>query len=74
LTSDRGEDNKATRPKVMICDDDKELLRLFQLALEPMYDVLQVSSGKECLDKYSEEKNKGNKIHVLLLDYRLGDG
>lgn len=40
------EDAKSTRPKVMICDDDKELLRLFQLALEPMYDVLQASSGK----------------------------
>ena len=67
------EDAEATRPKVMICDDDRELSRLFQLALEPMYDILQVSSGKECLDKYSEEKNKGNKIDVLLLDYRLGD-
>jgi CheY-like chemotaxis protein len=58
---------------VMVCDDDQELLRLFQLALEPIYDVLPVSSGRECLDKYKEEKNKGNKIDVLLLDYRLGD-
>jgi CheY-like chemotaxis protein len=58
---------------VMVCDDDLELLRLFQLALEPIYDVLPVSSGKECLDIYNEEKNKGNKIDVLLLDYRLGD-
>src|ERR687898_2029516 len=57
----------------MVCDDDQELLRLFQLALEPIYDVLPVSSGKACLDKYNEEKNKGNKIDVLLLDYRLGD-
>lgn len=57
----------------MVCDDDRELLRLFQLALEPIYDVLPVGSGKECLDKYNEEKNKGNKIDVLLLDYRPGD-
>lgn len=55
------------------CDDDRELLRLFQLALEPNYDVVQVSSGRECLAKYSEAKNKGNKIDLLLLDYRLGD-
>jgi CheY-like chemotaxis protein len=57
----------------MVCDDDQELLRLFQLALEPIYDVLPVSSGNECLDKYKEEKNKGNRIDVVLLDYRLGD-
>jgi CheY-like chemotaxis protein len=57
----------------MVCDDDQDILRLFQLALEPIYDVLPVSSGRECLDKYNEEKNKGNKIDVLLLDYRLGD-
>ena len=57
---------------VLICDDDMELLRLFQLALEPTYDVLKVSSGKECLEKYAEEKIKGHKIDVLL-DYKLGD-
>jgi CheY-like chemotaxis protein len=59
--------------RVMVCDDDQELLRLFQLALEPIYDLLQVSFVKECLAKYTEEKNRGNKIDVLLLDYRLGD-
>jgi len=32
-----------------------------------------VSSGKECMDKFIEEKNRGNKIHLVLLDYRLGD-
>jgi CheY-like chemotaxis protein len=58
---------------VLICDDDMKLLRLFQLALEPTYDVLKVSCGKECLEKYAEEKVKGHKIDVLLLDYRLGD-
>ena len=35
--------------------------------------MLKVSSGKECLEKYAEEKIKGHKIDVLLLDYRLGD-
>jgi hypothetical protein len=42
----------------MICDDDKELLRLFQLVLEQTYNVLPVSSGKECLNKYTEEKKQ----------------
>jgi DNA-binding response OmpR family regulator len=72
LTFDSG-DNTVSRRKVMICDDDQELLRLFQLVLEQTYDVLLVSSGKECLDKYTAERNKGNEIGVLLLDYRLGD-
>jgi CheY-like chemotaxis protein len=58
---------------VLIYDDDMELLRLFQLALEPTYDVLKVSSGKECLEKYAEEKIKGHQLDVLLLDYRLGE-
>ncbi|HEU4822011.1 MAG TPA: hypothetical protein VFS97_01160 [Nitrososphaeraceae archaeon] len=30
------------------------------------------TSGKECLNKYTEEKTD-NKINVLLLDYRLDD-
>jgi CheY-like chemotaxis protein len=64
-------DRKTAR--VMVCDDNEELLRLFRLALEQTYEVIQASSGKECLDKFNEEKNKGNKVDVLLLDYRLGD-
>jgi CheY-like chemotaxis protein len=32
-----------------------------------------VESGKNCIEKYVEEKNRGNKIHLILLDYRLGD-
>ena len=35
--------------------------------------VIQVGSGEDCIEKYLEEKNRGNKIHLLLLDYRLGD-
>ena len=58
---------------VMICDDERDLLLLFGLALRPKYNVIQVGSGKDCIEKYQEEKNQGNKIHLLLLDYRLGD-
>jgi CheY-like chemotaxis protein len=58
---------------VMICDDEQDLLLLFGLALESKYNVILASSGEDCIDKYIDEKSHGNKIHLLLLDYRLGD-
>src|SRR5919202_2489379 len=57
----------------MICDDELDLLYLFKYALEPNYDVLIVDSGKDCIEKFVEEKHKGKKIDILLLDYKLGD-
>jgi CheY-like chemotaxis protein len=57
---------------VKICDDERDLLELFGLALEIKYNVILVSSGEDCIDKYIDEKNQGNKIHLILLDYRLG--
>ena len=57
---------------VMICDDERDLLELFGLALKIKYNVILVSSGEDCIDKYIDEKNQGNKIHLILLDYRLG--
>src|ERR687894_2324153 len=61
------------RKTVMICDDETDLLYLFKSALEPNYHVLAVESGKGCIEKFIEEKQKGNKVDVLLLDYKLGD-
>ena len=58
---------------VMICDDEQDLLLLFGLALESKYNVIQVGSGEDCIEKYLEEKNRRNKVHLILLDYRLGD-
>jgi len=58
---------------VMICDDERDLLELFGKALQTKYNVILVSSGEDCIDKYIDEKNQGNKIHLILLDYRLGD-
>ncbi len=55
---------------VMICDDEQDLLLL---ALGSKYNVIQVGSGEDCIVKYLEEKNLGNKVHLILLDYRLGD-
>jgi response regulator RpfG family c-di-GMP phosphodiesterase len=57
---------------VMICDDERDLLELFGLALKTKYNVILVSSGEDCIDKFIDEKNRGNKIHLVLLDYRLG--
>lgn len=49
------------------------MLLLFGLALESKYNVILVDSGEDCIDKYLEEKSRGNEIHLILLDYRLGD-
>ena len=58
---------------VMICDDEQDLLQVFELALESKYNVILASSGEDCIDRFLEEKNRGNKIHLILLDFRLGD-
>jgi response regulator RpfG family c-di-GMP phosphodiesterase len=70
---DTNKKKKATTTTVMICDDEVDMLGLFKAALAPAYDVLAVDSGKDCIEKFVEEKHKGRKIDVLILDYRLGD-
>jgi CheY-like chemotaxis protein len=63
----------AEKKTVMVCDDEQDLRLLFGLTLKLKYNVIQVESGKNCIEKYMEERNRGNKIHLILLDYRLGD-
>jgi CheY-like chemotaxis protein len=58
---------------IMVCDDERDLRLMFALALESKYNVILVDSGENCIEKFLEEKNHGNKIHLILLDYRLGD-
>jgi CheY-like chemotaxis protein len=58
---------------VMICDDEQDLRQLFGKALKSKYNEILVDSGEDCIDKYIDEKSQGNKIHLILLDYRLGD-
>jgi CheY-like chemotaxis protein len=58
---------------VMICDDDNDLLQLFGKALKSRYNIILVSSGEDCIDRFIKEKNRGNDIHLILLDYKLGD-
>ena len=63
----------SNRRTVMICDDEADLLYLFKSVLEPTYRVLAVDSGRGCIEKFIDEKKKGKKVDVLLLDYKLGD-
>jgi response regulator RpfG family c-di-GMP phosphodiesterase len=56
----------------MICDDELDLLQLFGQALKSKYHVILGGSGEDCINKFIDEKNLGNEIHLILLDYRLG--
>ena len=59
---------------IIICDDEIDLLEVFQVALSREYETLTVDSGKDCIEKYFEERKvKNKKIDILLLDYKLGD-
>jgi DNA-binding response OmpR family regulator len=58
---------------VMICDDEEDILDLYKRALEHKYSVITICTGKDCIEKYISEMKSGNKVDILLLDYRLGD-
>jgi len=49
----------------MICDDDNDLLQLFGKALKSRYNIILVSSGEDCIDRFIKEKNRGNYIYIL---------
>jgi CheY-like chemotaxis protein len=57
---------------MMICDDNPDMLLLFGLVFESRYNLIMVDSGEECIDKYMKETTQGNKISLILLDYKLG--
>ena len=57
----------------MICEDEPDLLDLYTRALKSRFDILPVSSGGECLEKYTEQRAKGKLIDLILVDYKLGD-
>lgn len=63
----------SVKKTVMICDDDNDLLQLFKLALNPKYEILTASSGKECVEQFVQQKREGKNIDLFLLDYRLKD-
>ncbi|HEY6405375.1 MAG TPA: response regulator [Nitrososphaeraceae archaeon] len=65
--------DKRIRRSILVCDDESDLLLMFQIHLESQYNVLTVVSGRECIDKIIELKKKDEKIDLVLLDYKLGD-
>jgi len=58
---------------VLICDDEADLLSIYSSSLKKQYKVLTADSGKACIENYMKYTLRGNKIDILLLDYRLGD-
>ena len=58
---------------VLICEDEQDVLLSFELMLKSKYNLMLVDSGEECIAKYIEEINRGNKIDLVLLDYKLCD-
>jgi response regulator RpfG family c-di-GMP phosphodiesterase len=56
---------------IMICEDEPDVLLSFEQMLKSKYNIIMVDSGEECIEKYVEEINRGNKIHLILLDYKL---
>jgi hypothetical protein len=56
----------------MICDDEAAC-DVCGCTEKGQYNVLSVNSGKACVEKHMEYTLNGNKIDVMLLDYRLGD-
>ena len=64
----------ATEKKtVMICEDEPDVLLSFEIMLKSKYNIMLVDSGEECIARYIEEINRGNKRDFGLLDYRLCD-
>jgi CheY-like chemotaxis protein len=65
----------ATEKKtIMICEDEPDVLLSFELLLESKYNIIMVDSGQKCVEKYIAEISRGNKIHLVLLDYKLRGG
>ena len=69
-----GEDTQnSARKTIMVCDDETDLLLMFRIHLESEYKVLTVDSGESCINTVLDYKKKNKEIHLLLLDYKLGD-
>jgi response regulator RpfG family c-di-GMP phosphodiesterase len=58
---------------VMICEDEEDILDLYSSFLQRKFNVITALSGEACLSLYIEERDRGRKVDILLLDYRLGD-
>ena len=56
------------RGRILICDDEKEILEILELYLEKEgYDILKACDGIEALDAFNKEKN----IDLAILDIMM---
>jgi CheY-like chemotaxis protein len=62
-----------SKKTILICEDEPDLLFSFELTLKSQYDIISVNSGQACINMYIKERNVGNKIDLILLDYKLRD-
>ena len=58
---------------ILICDDEEDILTVFSEVLKSDFNVLTADSGQACIRIFAEQEKRGNRIDVLLLDYKLGD-
>lgn len=61
-----------TKRRIIICDDEKDLLYLYAEVLSLKYNIIVTTTGKECIDKYKESR-KESPVDLILVDYRLKD-
>ena len=73
LTYNHHSNFERKKKTVMVCDNEPDVLLSFDPILKSKYDIILAESGEECIEKYIEEINRGNKIHLILLDYKLDD-
>ena len=71
IQEDRKENQTNVRKTILICDDELDLLLMFQIHLESQYEVLTVESATAYFDKVTDQKKKKQKIDLVLLDYKL---
>lgn len=62
--------------KILVAEDEPEILRLYKLLLEDEgYEVFTTIDGQECVDKYKAELEKTTKksppFDLVLLDHRM---
>jgi CheY-like chemotaxis protein len=63
---------QSSQKKIIICDDEKDLLFLYAEALGLKYIIITTTDGKECIDKYKELREK-SPVDLILVDYKLKD-
>jgi putative two-component system response regulator len=59
------------RKRVMIIDDDVEMLRLMKEQLEMLYDVIDYASGENALETLESAKSDEQLPHLILLDIAM---